>query len=577
MTLPWPGDPARPWDHPARLALLPPTLGPQVIRWAESNLVHHLYGTPWRFTPGQRRFLILWYAVDPLTGRFVYRRGVRRGAKGTGKDPFGAAWTLAETLGPVRVKDMDGGRPIGEPHRLALVQIAANKEAQAGKVLAVANAMVSRHLAAEVGWDPGKTRSQTSGGSRIELLTSSEAGSEGDPATAIMLNETHHMTSSNGGLKVAKVAQRNVGKSPADLQARMIEFTNAHQQGSDSRAERSFTSWQAQASGKTRTGLVDILYDSTEAPPTIDMSDLASLEAGIRAAYCDAPWADIARLVDEANDPDTSVPDLIRYYLNGLATAEDAWADPSAFDAMARPGVLVGRREQIALFLDCSKSGDATGLVGATLDGAHVLTLGMWHQPHGWDVKRQGRWLVPRAEVDAKVRATFDEFDVAWFGVDPSPATDDDTEVNYWMPLIDTWHRDLKDKVAAWATPGTRGHSVLFDMRLSQPGAYERMRQFTEQAMQAAEDINGPDGETETARAARLLDPPFTHDGSPLLRTHVHNARRRPNKWGASLGKENRDSTRLVDLAVCAVGALLGRRIALNSGKTKRKSSGKVW
>jgi hypothetical protein len=503
---------------------------------------------------------------------------VKRGAKGTGKDPFAAAWMLCELAGPVRVAGMADGRPIGEPHRLALVQVAANSEDQAKKVLAVANAMVPRTLAREIGYDAGQTRSFTDTGSKIEVLTSSEASSEGAPATAIALNETHHMTSTNGGLRTAKVAQRNVGKSPADLQARMIEFTNAHQQGGDSRAERSFVAWQAQIGGKTRTKVVDILYDSIEAPPDVDMSDPVDLERGVRAAYCDAPWSDVARLVDEANDPDTSVADLIRYYLNGLATAEDAWVEPGNFDAMARPATVIERREQIAMFLDCSKSGDATGLVAARLSDAHVMTLGKWQQPHGWDVKRQGRWLVPRAEVDAKVRATFDEYDVVWFGVDPSPSKDDDdTEANYWLPLADDWHRDLGGRLAVWATPGAKGHAVLFDMRLSQPGAYERMRLFTEQAMQTAEDIDGPEGETETARVARLASPAFTHDGHPSLRSHVHNARRRANQWGGSLGKENRDSTKLVDLAVCMVGALLGRRLALNSGKTARKRTGVIW
>ena len=43
--------------------------------------------------------------------------------------------------------------------------------------------------------DPGETRTIIKGtGGRLELLTASEKSSEGDPATAIMLNESHHMT-----------------------------------------------------------------------------------------------------------------------------------------------------------------------------------------------------------------------------------------------------------------------------------------------------------------------------------------------------------------------------------------------
>ena len=127
----------------------------------------------------------------------------------------------------------------------------------------------------------------------------------------------------------------------------------------------------------------------------------------------------------------------------------------------------------------------------------------------------------------------------------------------YWSALVDGWHRDLRNKVKVWATPGARGNSVLFDMRLSQPGAVDRNRAFTEMASRTAKDIDE--------------DANLTHDGSSALRVHVHNARVRPNQWGHSLGKINRDSRKLVDLAVCMVGARLGRKIALDSGKVRAR------
>ena len=102
-----------------------------VVEWCERYLVHHLTGGPWTFTRGQLAFLLRWYAVD-RNGRFIYRRGVKRGAKGTGKDPFAAAVCMAELSGPVRYSHHDDlGRPVGQAHRLALVQIAANS-ARAG-------------------------------------------------------------------------------------------------------------------------------------------------------------------------------------------------------------------------------------------------------------------------------------------------------------------------------------------------------------------------------------------------------------------------------------------------------------
>jgi hypothetical protein len=174
------------------------------------------------------------------------------------------------------------------------------------------------------------------------------------------------------------------------------------------------------------------------------------------------------------------------------------------------------------------------------------------------------RWLAPREEIDAAVRRTFGRYEVVWFGVDPSPARDDDDESLYWMSLADAWHRDLGPSLPVWTTPR---HAVLFDMRLSQPGGVERNRLFTEAAMRTAKEIDEPGGD-------------LTHDGDAGLRMHAHNARRRTNQWGVSLGKVTRDSSKLVDLAVCMVGSRMGRRLALNSGKLDQqqpaKKSGRV-
>jgi len=562
-TLPWPANPDE------RVDLAQNSLGPSLIDWAEGRsdwgpgLKDYQTDEPWRWTPGQKRFLILWYAVTPH-GRWRFRSGVKRGAKGTGKDPFAAAWADMELLGPARIDPAmprDGrGFLVGSPHMLPLVQIASNSEAQSKDVLRVANAMLGRDARAFYGVDPGETRTilKDSGG-RVELLTASEKSSEGDPATAIVLNETHHMTASSGGHKVAAVARRNVGKSPAGSQARVLELTNAHQPGMDSVAERSYEAWQAQVSGRTG-GRVDILYDSLEAPAHLRLHVPEERAAGLRAAYSDAPWADLERLNDEVMDPRTSPGDSIRYYWNGLAAAEDAWVDPRRFDSLADASVVLDDREQIALFLDCSKSEDATGLVGCRIGDGHVFTLQMWQRPHG---DRGRGWLAPRRDVDATVRAAFERYRVAWFGVDPSPARDDEDEALYWGELVDAWHRDFRNRLAVWATPGAQGHAVKFDMRLSQPGGVRRNQAFTEEAM-------------ATAHAVDEEDRPFTHDGHAALRRHVHNARRRPNQWGYSLGKASRDSSDLVDLAVCMVGARLGRRIVLNAGKgrTGRRTTG---
>src|SRR5699024_10565609 len=129
--------------------------------------------------------------------------------------------------------------------------------------------------------------------------------SEGDPATFIVLNESHHMQG-DSGYKIAAVARRNVGKSPAELQARLVEYTNAHQQGTESVAGDSFEAWQKQISGLYPGLKQDILYDSREADPRLRTYVPRELDVGIRQAYSDAPWYDHDRIVDEALDPRTT-------------------------------------------------------------------------------------------------------------------------------------------------------------------------------------------------------------------------------------------------------------------------------
>lgn len=549
VTIPWPSDQAE------KNALIVSSLGPDLIEWAEGRtdepgLTDYLTGRPWRFTPGQKRFLILWYAFDER-GRWLYRSGLKRGAKGTGKDPFGAAMCDIELVGKSQlIFDHEAKAFVGIRHLLPLVQIAANSEAQAKDMLRIANALFGREARDYFQIDCGETRTILKDGGRLELLTASEKTSEGDAATFIALNESHHMTESSGGHRIAEVARRNVGKSPAALQARLCEFTNAHRMGSDSVAERTFDAWQAQVSG--RAARQDILYDSIEANPATRLHVPAELSAALKAAYSDAPWADLERLADEVLDPRTSPGDSIRYYLNGLAAAEDAWVDPRAFDALADADLTLFDDDQIALFLDCSKSEDSTGLVASRLSDGAVFVLGVWQKPHG---DRGKGWLAPRDEVDAIVRQSFDRYRVVWFGVDPSPATDDEDEALYWKSAIDGWHRDFRDKLKIWATPGAQGNSVLFDMRMSQRGGVLRNQLFTEVAMLTAREVDE--------------DKAFKYQPHSALRVHVHQAKRRPNQWGYSLGKASRDSKQLVDLAVCLVGARMGRGIALNSGKVR--------
>jgi hypothetical protein len=562
-TLPWPDDPDE------RLHIAQNSLGPAFIDWSEARtdepgLIHYQFGTPWRWTKFQKRFLLLWYFVDQ-DGRFGYRSGIVRGAKGTGKDPMAGAMCDGELVGPVEFFDWDDktGRPLGRPRGFPLVQVMSNSQEQSKDVLRVANAMWSAVAREYYGLDCGETRTVVkNNGGRFEIPPSAEESGEGDPATFIAMNETHHMSKSNGGSRVAAMGRRNVGKSPEYIQARMCEYTNAHRQGSATEGEKAYQSWQKQQAPGYR-GDKDILYHSIEAAPPYDIVTAEGRERALRQAYLDAEWNDIKRKSAEMADDRTSVADSIRFYCNGLATEEDAWVEPDKFDGLAEQRVVTDK-EWVAIFGDCSKSGDATAFTITRLDDMYTFTGDVWERPHG--LPKGERWLAPRGEFDAALRSALDRYQVAWLGIDPSPAEDDETEALYWRDMLDGLHRDFRDKLPVWATPGeTKGNAVVFDMRLSQMGGVARNQMFTEAAMMVQRWIDEEGDEC-----------PLRHDGHPILRQHVHNARIRPNQWGDSLSKVTRDSSKHVDLAVCMVGSIMGARIALNSGKLKKRKSGRA-
>jgi len=76
---------------------------------------------------------------------------------------------------------------------------------------------------------------------------------------------------------------------------------------------------------------------------------------------------------------------------------------------------------------------------------------------------------------------------------------------------------------------------------------------------------------------AAIFDAKLRHNGDPILRRHVLNARRRENNYGLSFGKESAGSDKKVD----AYAALLLAFECLNDFRTKKqpdeKRGGRVW
>jgi hypothetical protein len=363
-------------------------------------------------------------------------------------------------------------------------------------------------------------------------------------------HNTHEWVESNQGHEMAMTISNNVTKS-SDGAARTLRITNAYEPGEDSVAERDREQFEKVQSGEyVDTGL---LYDSLEAPPEAPLSEEAAPSV-VESIRGDSVWLATSRIVSSILDGRNPPSQSRRFWYNQIVAAEDAWADPLEWDACAAPDKFVLADDKIVAFFDGSKSDDTTGLVGCRLSDGHLFVIGAWAKPPG---DRGKGWIVDRAGVNAAVESMFASYKVVGFFADPSDTRDDDGE-RFWEPMIDDWHRQYGPQLQVWATQaGDRRHSISWDMR---------NRMHVEAFTLAA-------GRFLTEMATRG----FTHDGSGMLRQHIRNARRRTNNHGVSFGKEHRESARKVDLAVCAVGASMLRRLMLNKDTGTKQRTGKVW
>ena len=519
------------------------TLAWEAVRWAMEHLRQPngpMVGKPWRPIDSQMRFLLWWYAVNE-DGDWLFHHGVRRLAKGSGKSPFAAVLALMEFLAPVRLYNLDAKLPGGCKGRavdMPLVQIAATAESQTANTMRMVRAMSAKgsKVAVKYNLDVAKTRYYKAPEGTLEIITSSANAAEGAEASFVVADETEHWKPSNGGPKLAATLEDNLTKSGN----RMLETCNAWEPGLETVAEASWDAWLAQEEGRTQ-GRSKILYDARVAPPDTDMSNEESLLRALTHVYDDCFWQKTRPIVERIWDPRSSPDSSKRKYLNWPTAAVDAWMTQQEWGQLADPERTLLDGEEIVLFFDGSKSRDATALVGCCLLDGHIFVAGAWEP----DTSHDTRSVVSTASVNAAVAKAFRDFKVISFFAD----------VKEWEGHVkDNWAREYGDKLEVHAVPGGKDpQPIAWDMRT-------KLYDFT----MAVELV-----ETE------IKDRKFTHDGDARLARHVVNARRRPNKWGISIGKESPDSPRKVDLAVAMVGARMVRRLVMSSNRKTR--SGRVW
>ncbi len=540
------------WQYDDGWRLPKCTLGWRVLAWC-GYWLKDKHGKPWAFTPEQTRFLLWYFAVDE-SGQFVYHSAVLQRLKGWGKDPVAACLSMAAMFAEVSFSHWDGDTPVGRDEPNAWVQIVAVSKQQTQNTMKFFPSLITSEARKHYGITVGRYNVWGGGDERqVEAVTASVMSIEGGRPTLIVRNETQNWNSSNGGHEMAGAIEGNAAKSEVGSPARMLDICNAYRPGEDSVGQRAREAYESTAGEDAEFTDFGVMYDSLEAPPDAPLT-VAAAPSVVEAVRGDAIWLDAeGRIKKSITNPANTPSESRRKWYNQITAAEDAWTDPLEWDPLRDSDMHLGLGEEISIFLDCSKSDDATGLMGVRMSDGHVVTLNMWQRPPG---KRGDGWLAPRESVDEAVVDAFAKYTVVGFFGDPSHVLDDETMDRYWDPLFNEWHLRYRHKLRVWASgsKGGKGHAVMFDM-----SARDNARSFAEAVGFTLEEIRSN---------------AFTHDGDPRLRRHVLNARRYPVQGYVSIAKAHRESKNKIDLAICMVGARMVRRLVLNNGK---KRGGKAW
>ena len=497
----------------------------------------------------QSRMVLWWYAVDER-GSYTFREGVFRRLKGHGKDPFAAAIALAELCGPVAFSHFDSdGNPVGKRRAAPWITVAAVSQDQTKNTFSLFPVMISKRLKSEFSLDVNRFIIYSEGGAgRIEAATSSPASMEGNRPTFVIQNETQWWGQGpdgkvNEGHSMASVIEGNMTKVEG---SRTLSICNAHVPGTETVAEKAYVEWQDVQSGKSvDTGM---MYDAIEAPADTPISEIPSeredpvgfaegiekLREGLIVARGDSTWLPIDDIVKSILSTKNLITESRRKFLNQVNASEDSWISPQEWDRVAKiePEFALQPKQKITLGFDGSKSNDWTALVACRVDDGMLFLIKVW------DPNKYGG-EVPREDVDATVHSMFQRYDVVAFRAD----------VKEFEAYVDQWSRTYKKKMKVNASPA---NPIAFDMR----GQQKRFAFDCERLEDA------------------VLEREVSHDGNPVLRQHVLNAKRHPTIYDAiSIRKATKDSSKKIDAAVCSVLAFGARQDYLMSKKAR---SGRV-
>jgi hypothetical protein len=513
-------------------------------------------GEPVILNDEEAEFIASCYCLDE-NGRRLYDRAMLSRVKGWAKSEKGGFLGCFEAVGPCRFDGWARGgetfkflgetytyqrdEPMGHYQRYPFVRVLATEEHQTGQVYDTIKHNFDSGPLSElksVGMDVGNTRILLPApwGGEVRPSTAGAASKDGGKETFVVADESH-LYVTNELRQMFRTVNRNLPKRGAVAEPWLLETTTMFQPGEESIAEVTFSQAKKIQEGKTRRAR--LYFDHRYATlPEKELADEKKLRAAVREAYGDAlqptGWVSEDSVVDKIYDPQNPPRDSMRYYLNEVTAASNAWVTPQQIEAIEAfkdeceqvdsfhdlYRTIIEPGEQITLGFDGSLYDDSTALVGCRVSDGLLFPILIDECPDGPEARS---WMVDQPAFDAAVDKVFDEYDVVAFFADPP----------HWQAHIDTWEHDHGTELRVKSTSDSR---IYFWTDRERP-------------MVNALDILHTAIQSKSVHV--LAD--------PQLVRHLLNARVWHRRAGDVIGKERKGSPKKMDAAIASTLAFAAR------------------